>query len=49
MVVQYTAIWEVQYLALQAFLRENDGRYPSTGLGAAAPVRAPAPSYFRCT
>ena len=21
--------WEAQYLALQAFLRENDGRYPS--------------------
>jgi len=23
------AAWEAQYLALQAFLRENDGRYPA--------------------
>ena len=22
-------IWEAQYLALQAFLRENEGRYPA--------------------
>ena len=30
------AIWEAQYLALQAFLRENDGRYPTSN--AAQPI-----------
>ena len=39
--------WEAQCLALQAFLAENGGRYPSRRR-AAALVRPPAPSYFRC-
>ena len=34
--------WEAQCLALQAFLRENTGRYPSKGR--AATVRPPAPT-----
>ena len=38
------AKWEARFLALQAFLSESGGRYPSRG--AAVPVRPPAAFYL---